>query len=141
MHTKNGDITTFDGFASSTAGKGGLGTVATDQHLERQRALRRAVRNGSVGRGRCDCRMFDDFLIAGGTSRIFSNTSFNVFLDGLLFGAANSGRHWNGAAVRVVFEVNGVNIGGGFQVLQGMSGGARPDAEQRGSPGGPARAR
>ena len=118
MHEHN-QTTAFDGFASSAAGKGGLGTVATAS-ISNAGALGGPFGTGAAA-GAFASATFDDMFIAGAAGT-YQNTSFNVFLDGLLFGGADSSGIGSGQ-ISVVFQVNGVNIGGGFQRLEGTGGG------------------
>jgi hypothetical protein len=112
--------TTFSGSASSLAGPAGLGTFVEVSTLESMDA-------GPVARqsaGLASASMaFSDVVLSGGAAGSFTTTSINADLDGLLAGSATL----NGigrAQVSVVFIVDGVNVGGGFQVLTANNGGS-----------------
>ena len=118
LHDHN-QTTTFEAFASSAAGKAGLGTLASAT-VANDGSL-----GGPFGTGAsavaAAAMLFDDFFIPGAAGS-FQSTSFNVALDGTLLGSANASGIGTGQ-ISVLFEVSGVNVGGGFQVLQGMGGG------------------
>jgi MYXO-CTERM domain-containing protein len=105
--------TRISGAAWSSAGPGGLRAVAearAQQYMD-------AGPTGKQASAQAYASMtYADMLVSGGVPGSFQMTSVNADLDGL-FVAQGTLNSFGRATVQVVFLVDDVNVGGGFQVF------------------------
>jgi hypothetical protein len=112
--------TVISGAAGSAAGPTGLRAYA-------QATAEQVMDAGPVGKQASAAAYasmsYADMLVSGGAPGSFTMTSVNADLDGL-FAAQGTLDAFGRAQVQVAFIVDGVNVGGGFQVYTANSGGA-----------------